>query len=71
MEEQKTNLILRVLAFIVGTAFLLGAILSIFLSSLGMWAGLVLGPLFIYYSFVGNQGLQKSKRLSSYGNKIK
>jgi hypothetical protein len=71
MAELKTNLILRTLAFITGALMLGMALFDIvFLSSLELWVGFFIGPLFLYYSVKGNNGLLKYRWLSRYGRKF-
>lgn len=70
MEEQKSNVTLRILALVVGVLFLGMSLFMVVIGDFDLWTGFILGPLFIYYSAAGNKGLLKIRWLSRYGKKF-
>lgn len=70
MENQKSNLILRMLALVLGILILGIATLMLFAGVYDLWVGFLIAPFFIYYAISGNKGFLKKRWLSAYGKKI-
>ena len=64
------NIIIRILAFLMGLAFLSVTLYSVFLGSFEDWFGVFLGPLFLFYAVVGNKGLSKVEFLKKFSKKV-
>lgn len=64
------NTIFRVLAFLLGLAFLAMASFMVYMGNFDLWVGFILGPLLVFYSIYGNKGLLGNRWLSGYGRDI-
>ena len=70
MRGKRFSIFLRILAFVLGSVFILFAILGFFENSGILYIGYFFSTLFLFYAVKGNEGFLNTRWFKNYGEKI-
>ena len=70
MRISKVNIFLPILAFLLGSFAILIAVLDTMDNTFDFWIGYLIGPIFLFYAFKGNQGFLNTRWFKNYGKKF-